>query len=114
MAVEMAGPWGEWKTKSRVPTLPTGPWKSRQHREIPTFPPPGLARDGELETQTQVSHSPTRGSRRRPFSLSNSQKHRKEYGRARQATPPVFMLTLHRSEERRVGKECRSRWAPAH
>src|ERR1017187_4479341 len=34
MAVEMAGPWGEWKTKSRFPTLPTGPWKSRQHREI--------------------------------------------------------------------------------
>src|ERR1035441_8506744 len=38
MAVEMAGPWGEWKTKSRFPTLPSGPWKSRQHREIPTFP----------------------------------------------------------------------------
>src|ERR1035437_8446477 len=119
MAVEMAGPWGEWKTKSRFPTLPTGPWKSRQHREIPTFPPPGFAPDGEVENQNQVSHfptraspeegkeknqtgfppSPTRGSRRRPFSLSNSQKHRKEYGRARQATPPVFMLTLHRSEE---------------
>ena len=23
-------------------------------------------------------------------------------------------LTLHRSEERRVGKECRSRWSPYH
>src|SRR5256886_15594551 len=25
---------------------------------------------------------------------------------------PVFVLTHHRSEERRVGKECRSRWSP--
>ena len=27
---------------------------------------------------------------------------------------PVNSLTDHRSEERRVGKECRSRWSPYH
>ena len=27
--------------------------------------------------------------------------------------PALFLLAF-RSEERRVGKECRSRWAPAH
>src|SRR5260221_7503269 len=26
----------------------------------------------------------------------------------------VFVYSLHRSEERRVGKECRSRWSPYH
>ena len=33
------------------------------------------------------------------------------------ANPPVKLLgnnPLYRSEERRVGKECRSRWAPYH
>src|SRR5256885_615850 len=28
--------------------------------------------------------------------------------------PPSFRLQLPRSEERRVGKECRSRWSPYH
>ena len=26
----------------------------------------------------------------------------------------AFLLGFHRSEERRVGKECRSRWSPYH
>src|SRR5664279_945003 len=47
----MAGPWREWKTQSRFPTLSTGPWKSRQHREIPTFPRPGFAPDGKVGNQ---------------------------------------------------------------
>src|SRR5258707_8151491 len=29
-------------------------------------------------------------------------------------TPPIFLPLLERSEERRVGKECRSRWSPYH
>ncbi len=29
-----------WKTKSRFSTLPSAPWKSRQRREISTFPQP--------------------------------------------------------------------------
>ena len=28
--------------------------------------------------------------------------------------PDVILLSLLRSEERRVGKECRSRWSPYH
>src|SRR5438309_9756539 len=38
-AVEKAEAWKPAKTKSRFPPLPTPPWKSRQPREIPTFPP---------------------------------------------------------------------------
>ncbi len=38
-AVEKAEPWKLWKTKSGFPRAPPAPWKSRQHREIPTFPP---------------------------------------------------------------------------
>ena len=29
-------------------------------------------------------------------------------------TPTIFVTTYSRSEERRVGKECRSRWSPYH
>jgi len=29
-------------------------------------------------------------------------------------TPPFVRPTVDRSEERRVGKECRSRWSPYH
>src|SRR2546427_2452991 len=28
--------------------------------------------------------------------------------------PPLLLVAIHRSEERRVGKECRSRWSPYH
>ena len=31
-----------------------------------------------------------------------------------QAKVELFANALHRSEERRVGKECRSRWSPYH
>ena len=65
-AVEMPGPWKAWKSKSSFPTLSTAPWKSRKDREIPTFPQPGVAPDGKVENQKQVSHFPTRRSRRRP------------------------------------------------
>ena len=34
--------------------------------------------------------------------------------RWRAAVPDVVLLDLSRSEERRVGKECRSRWSPYH
>lgn len=37
--VEKARAWEPAKTKSRFPPAPTLPWKSRLHREIPTFPP---------------------------------------------------------------------------
>ena len=33
---------------------------------------------------------------------------------AAQADAPIILLFHQRSEERRVGKECRSRWSPYH
>ena len=39
----MPGPWKARKSKSGFPTLPTVPWKSRQQREISTFPQPRFA-----------------------------------------------------------------------
>jgi hypothetical protein len=42
-AVEMPGPWKEWKSKNSFPTLSTAPWESRKQREIPTFPQPSFA-----------------------------------------------------------------------
>ena len=54
----MPGRWKEWKTKSRFPTLPTAPWKSRQPREISTFPQLRRVAPGKVENQTQVSHFP--------------------------------------------------------
>jgi hypothetical protein len=61
----MTGPWKAWKSRSSFSTLSTVSWKSRQHREIPTFPQPGFAPDGKVENQRQVSHFPTGGSRHR-------------------------------------------------
>lgn len=42
-AMEMAGRWKAWKSKSSFPTLSTAPWKSRKGGEIPTFPQPQAA-----------------------------------------------------------------------
>ena len=36
------------------------------------------------------------------------------FGQIREQFPSMVKLTLTRSEERRVGKECRSRWSPYH
>jgi hypothetical protein len=47
--MEMPGPWKAWKSKNSFSPLPTPPWKSRQRREIPTFPQPGVAPDGKVE-----------------------------------------------------------------
>ena len=38
----------------------------------------------------------------------------KPYGRTIPKTAEEFSALIHRSEERRVGKECRSRWSPYH
>ena len=37
-----------------------------------------------------------------------------EVGRVRPPYETLLALTAERSEERRVGKECRSRWSPYH
>jgi Protein of unknown function, DUF488 len=46
------------KPKAGFPRVPTGPWKSRTHSEIPTFPPLRRTR-GKVENQKQVSHFPS-------------------------------------------------------
>src|SRR5579859_453981 len=58
-AVEKTERWKLWKTKSRFPIAPTAPWKSRQHREIPTFPPRRL----RLLLAKQKSQNQARGLR---------------------------------------------------
>jgi hypothetical protein len=58
--VEMPGLWKAWKAKSRLTTLSTSPWKSRQRRA--RFPHSHSADDegdGKVENQKQVSHFPT-------------------------------------------------------
>lgn len=72
--MEMPGPWKAWKSRSGFPPLSTVPWKSRRQRGIPTFPQPGFAPDGKVENQNQVSHFPTRGSRRRRLFVFQDQK----------------------------------------
>jgi len=58
-AVEMTEWWKAWKSKSRIPPLPTTPWKSRKTSEIPTFPQLRRRDGGKVENQKQVSHFPT-------------------------------------------------------
>jgi len=55
-AVEMPGPWKEGESKNGFPPLSTAPWKSREEREIPTFPQPGFA---ALEKWKTKSRFPT-------------------------------------------------------
>src|SRR2546430_10531376 len=45
---------------------------------------------------------------------SPSRERRQPYPHPHPATPPSPPSRNHRSEERRVGKECRSRWSPYH
>jgi hypothetical protein len=70
----MAELWKAWKAKNRLPSLSTAPWKSRQQREIPTFPQlrrrgpicrtkenrkKNLRAGGKVEIQKQDFHFPT-------------------------------------------------------
>ena len=51
---------------------------------------------------------------RKPSQLSGGQRQRVALARALVNRPRVLLLDEPRSEERRVGKECRSRWSPYH
>jgi hypothetical protein len=71
----MPGPWKEWKSKGSFPTLSTAPWKSRKHREIPTFPQLQLHGAGKVENQTPVSHFPNAARDDDSCFLPQTQKH---------------------------------------
>jgi hypothetical protein len=91
----MPGPWKAWKSKSSFPTRSTAPWKSRQQREISTFPQPGLRGHGKVENQNQVSPFPTAARDDDPCSLSQTAKPRKEVGRRAAASSSLFRITLY-------------------
>jgi hypothetical protein len=95
-AVEMAGLWKDRKSTSSFPSLPTAPWKSRKRREIPTFPQPGIAPDGKVENQNQVSHFPTRGSQRPlVFPYLQDRNTRKQLGRFAASFASFFRIMLY-------------------
>jgi hypothetical protein len=54
----MLGPWKERKSKSSFPAFSTVPWKSRERREIPTFPPPGFAAMEKWKTKNRFPTFP--------------------------------------------------------
>src|ERR1035441_7776989 len=56
--MEMPGPWKAWKSKSSFSPLSTAPWESRQRREIPTFPQPGMPRMGKWKTKIRFPTFP--------------------------------------------------------
>src|SRR5690349_11068763 len=65
-AVEKAGVWKPVKTKSRFPPAPTLPWKSREKREIPTFPPRRRGRLSSPRKRLRQKQRPNPTTRRRP------------------------------------------------
>ena len=58
--METAEPWKAWKTKSRFPTPPPAPWKSRALREIPTFPQPRRSGMEKWKTKSRFPTFPFR------------------------------------------------------
>jgi len=97
--VEVTVRWKAWKSKNRFSTLPTTPWKSRPQREIPTLPQRPLRPAGKLENQQQVSHFPSRLSRRLPrflffHSNSNGLAARRKGNRLLPASFPLYFLLI--------------------
>src|SRR3712207_5521432 len=107
-----------------------GPERFRQvledeylHHELPDGPAPEPARHDQRDhvgVMKQKDGANALGFALRTGRISGTLLARvaalaEEYGRGRvRATAQQKLVILDRSEERRVGKECRSRWSPYH
>ena len=85
----MPGPWTAWKTRNRFPTLSTVPWKSRQKREIPTFPPPGFAAMEKWKTKSRFPPFPQPLATMAPVLYLKTKNQRKEVGRCAASSLPI-------------------------
>ena len=78
------------------------------------------ARDGvklhtEIYSPKNVSEPRPIIFERTPYGLADDEKgYSRKLGRYAEMIPDGYIFVLQRSEERRVGKECRSRWSPYH
>src|SRR3989454_8335606 len=70
----------------------------------------------ETKICSRVSFSPSAGASRRASAEDAATPARSSSSEPWATSRPLWMMAtwLHRSEERRVGKECRSRWSPYH
>src|ERR1035441_6382419 len=92
--MEMPGPWKAWKSKSSFSPLSTAPWESRQRREIPTFPQPGMPRMGKWKTQIRVPTFP-RGACDDDRGLSVFRTKNQERRSARFAASSITFFRIH-------------------
>src|SRR3712207_8174705 len=96
--------WRDWSSDVCSSDLPSGgPQSARRIGRVRHVGPPSPLRDSSSPRYVSTS-TPAVSSRRRVIGLPSSARPT----RGRSAS------TLQRSEERRVGKECRSRWSPYH
>src|ERR1035438_3873183 len=92
--MEMPGPWKAWKSKSSFSPLSTAPWESRQRREIPTFPQPGMPRMGKWKTKIRFPTFP-RGACDDDRGLSVFRTKNQERRSARFAASSITFFRIH-------------------
>jgi len=90
----MPGPWKAWKSKSSFPTLSTAPWKSRQQREIPTFPQPGFAALEKWKTKSGFPTFPPPLATIMTALCPKPKNRRKEVGRDAASSSSFFRIIL--------------------
>src|SRR2546430_15297267 len=100
--------WLHWRIRSVVPLICAGAWRASSivRREPPATPAPATVRNFRRLRGEELTGC---------GSLIVSLLDYPETDLVHGATTPEELTSLcFRSEERRVGKECRSRWSPYH